>query len=1095
MGRHTTVVDPRPPVEVLVLGPVAVRRGARLALATAPRVAGLIGALALAGHRGLTTHGVSEALWPEDGASRDRSAVSVVVHRARRWLHGVAGETARIEFGGTAYALTGIGTDVQRFERLIDRAGDSHRDRAGDSPGGRAGDWAGDTAGDGAGGTAGGEAGDGAGDDLDRLAEALRLWRGEPLAGAPRGPAQDVAVRALARAQLAATTRYGRLLVAAGRAPEALDVLARFTVDHPLDEPLQAAFIEALAAAGRQAEALRTHERLRRRLAEELGIDPGPLVRAALTRVLRQELPRQRSAEPGVPDPAVPAQLPADLRTFVGREPQLARLDAMLAGDGATGPIVISTLDGTGGVGKTALAVHWAHRHRTRFPDGQLYLNLHGFGTLPPVNPEQALDRFLRALGVPGGRIPPDLPARAALFRSRLADRRMLVLLDNARDPEQVRPLLPAGPHCVAVVTSRNELRGLAVRDGAQSLAVDQMTVAEALSLLARHVGAKRVAADPGGAAALVDFCAGLPLALSIVADRAARQPDLPLAELAAQLSADRGRLDPLTVGDDRTSDVRAVFSWSYHGLEPDAARLFRLLGLHPGPDFDRAAAAALAGTGTEEAGRLLDTLAAGHLLEQRRPGRYEFHDLLRAYAAELAHGYDPGDERSTALGRLFDWFTHTAAAAARCLYPQSLFLTLPAPVLAPGHFDDLAPALAWLDAERANLVAVVRHAARHGPHPIAWQLADAVRRYLYVRMHRADGYAVAEAGLAAAEAAGDALGQASARLARAGQWARENRNADAIDEYRRALAAMRRAGWLQGEAASLVNLGLVLANSGRLPEAVGCYNEALERYREAGDVTRQISALANLGSAYSALGQLPLGAERAEQALALCRRVGNRTHAGIIMVDLGGIYHGLGLLDRAADLLREAIALNRELGDLVNELDGQCQLAAVEHDRGDDATAAALVDATLPAARDAGHLGVEGHTLVVAGDLHRSAGRRDAALATYREAIARGQTGGRPAVEVEALLRLAELHLATGDAQPAAEYAEQAAALARTCAYGILEGQALTALAAARQALRRPAEALSAARQAVRLLDSSGHRAAQARAAAVLADLRHPVP
>lgn len=355
-----------------------------------------------------------------------------------------------------------------------------------------------------------------------------------------------------------------------------------------------------------------------------------------------------------------PAQLPPDVSSFTGRVEDLATLDSLFGhGRSAAGPgpmaVVITTIAGAGGIGKTALAVHWAHRVRSGFPDGQLYVNLRGYGPGPAMSPGHALDGFLRALGMPGEAVPTDVAAMTASFRSLVADRRVLVILDNAVTADQVRPLLPGTPTCAVVVTSRNKMSGLVAHDGARRVTLDQLTPREAGQLLRDVIGPSRADAEPGAVAELGRFCDFIPLALRVAADRVAARPHLRISGLVRDLAEEHRRLDVLSTGDDDPTTLRSVFSWSYRTLPPETARAFRLLGLHPGFTISTAAAAALTGTATADAGRHLDALAGVHLLTEVDRQRYQVHDLLRAYAAERAAADEPPVERQVALRREYD--------------------------------------------------------------------------------------------------------------------------------------------------------------------------------------------------------------------------------------------------------------------------------------------------------------------------------------------------------------------------------------------------------------------------------------------------------
>ncbi|MGE5830027.1 MAG: BTAD domain-containing putative transcriptional regulator, partial [Micromonosporaceae bacterium] len=568
------------------------------------------------------------------------------------------------------------------------------------------------------------EAGDLGRAGVDRLArwrEAVGLWRGEPLAG--------LAGEWIERTRQAWYDEYREVVISwalaeidAGHPVAVLSRLDALIVRYPLVESLPAVLMQALYAAGRRTEALNCYAAIRQRLDEELAERPGPQLRAVYQAILRREPPPTPLAAPAesrvLAATAVPRQLPVDVRGFAGRADQLARLDALastLGNEGAT--VVISAIAGTAGVGKTALAVHWAHRAARRFPDGQLYINLRGFdpdGAM--VDPASAIRGFLAALGVPAERIPTDPDAQAGLYRTVLADKQMLIVLDNARDATQVRPLLPGAPHCLVLVTSRNQLAGLIVATAAHSLRLDLLTPDEARDLLTQRLGSRRIAAEPDAVATLISLCAYLPLALALVAARAATHPQLSLAALADQLHDTGTRLDALAT-DDPTTDPRAVFSWSYTAVSPPAQRLFRLLGLHPGPDISAAAAASLAALTPSEARPLLAELTAASLLAEHRPGRYILHDLLRGYATHLAETIDTDQQRHAATGRILDHYLHTVLPATRLLDPGRDPIPL-APARAgvtPEQPGDHAQALRWFTVEHQVLLAAVDLAAATG--------------------------------------------------------------------------------------------------------------------------------------------------------------------------------------------------------------------------------------------------------------------------------------------------------------------------------------------------------------------------------------------
>ncbi len=572
-----------------------------------------------------------------------------------------------------------------------------------------------------------------------------------------------------------------------------------------------------------------------------------------LTRQDRQdrpdESPRPRGeTRVGGAAQVVPAQLPADVDLFTGRTQELAELDLLLtatpartgaadaAGRGSTS-VVISAVSGTAGVGKTALALRWAHRVRGEFPDGQLYMNLRGYDLDQPVSPADALARFLRALGMAGADVPPEVDERAAAYRSLLDGRRMLVVLDNAASVEQIRPLLPGTPSALVVVTSRDSLAGLVARDGARRLDLDLFPPLDAVALLGALIE-ERVAAEPDAAAALAGQCARLPLALRIAAELAATRPATPLAALVAELVDQQRRLELLDAGGDPRTAIRAVFSWSYQHLPAEAARAFRLLGLHPGPDLDPYAAAALIDTSVEQAQHLLDLLARAHLVQPASLGRYGMHDLLRAFATHIDTGEDSEQERRATLTRLFDHYLATAGASMYTLYPheQHRRPRIGPPVTPTPPVTDPAAARAWLDAERVTLTAVCAHTEARGWPGHTTGLASTLFRYLEVGGHYPDAVAIHTHARHAARDSGDLAGEAHALTNLGVVCWRQDRYPQAAEHHQHALALFREIGHRAGEADALDNLGLVHRGQGHHGQAVEHHQQALTLTREIGD-------------------------------------------------------------------------------------------------------------------------------------------------------------------------------------------------------------------------------------------------------------------
>ncbi|MEV6344287.1 tetratricopeptide repeat protein [Actinoplanes sp. NPDC051851] len=614
---------------------------------------------------------------------------------------------------------------------------------------------------------------------------------------------------------------------------------------------------------------------------------------------------------PARPRP-VPAQLPADVAGFVGREDQLRRLTALLDG----GEQRVAAIAGTAGVGKSALAVHWAHRTLDRFPDGQLYVNLRGYDVGPPAAPGEVLARFLGALGTADADIPADLDERAARYRTALAGRRMLIVLDNAAVVEHVRPLLPGTGSCMVLVTSRDSLAGLVAVHGAERLDLDLFPDGDAAALLRRLIGT-RVDDDPDAAAALADQCAHLPLALRVAAELTVARPTTTLAELVAELADQQRRWDLLNADGDPRAAVAAVFSWSIRHLPAEAARAFRLLGLHPGPDFDAYAAAALAGIGLADARRVLDRLVRAHLVQLTRGGRATMHDLLRAYAVSLAAAEEPLPERLSAATRLADhYLAATVAATERLGYGREGTAPEPAgPVTVVPDFPDPSAALRWLDAARAGLVQVIAHTAGHGMPTHTVRLATALYRYLEGG-HYLDGLTIHGHARDAARQLGDPAAEAHALLAIGALKIRLGRPETApTADMAEALVLYRRTGDRIGEGRALTNLGVAEDHLGRYAAAAERLEQALVLYRATGHRHGEAIALHNLGVAERHLGHYPAAIDRLEQALAVYRQLGYPPGEGMTLHNIGLAEERRGRFATAAEHQQEALTLLRQAG------------------------------------------------------------------------------------------------------------------------------------------------------------------------------------
>jgi tetratricopeptide (TPR) repeat protein len=671
-------------------------------------------------------------------------------------------------------------------------------------------------------------------------------------------------------------------------------------------------------------------------LASVLILAPGlylawKLVPADLDRLEKDQragVPHSAALDPSPspsPEVAVPRQLPTAVRGFAGRAAELEELTSLLeeaASPGGT--VVISAIDGMGGIGKTALAVQWAHQVADRFPDGQLYVNLRGFdpsGT--PVTSPEAVRGFLDAFEVPASRIPVSLDRQAALYRSLLAGRRVLVLLDNAHDADQVRPLLPGSPGCSVLVTSRNRLTSLIAEQGAHPLTVGLLTLADARKMLDRRLGAARVAAHPQAVQQIIDRCDRLPLALAIVAARAAAHPDFPLTDLARELSDEERRLQALDPGEPATS-VTAVFSWSYQQLSDPAARLFRLLGLHPGPDITAAAAASLAGVPLADASKILAELDHANLITEHFPGRFTFHDLLRAYAAAQARACDSAADLDAARQRMLDHYLHTAQAAWRVSYPhqqQDITLAPPLPGVTPEEPADYPAAWAWFTAEYPVLLGAIQLAAETGDYTRGWQLPYMMVTFFERQRHLHDWADTFGIALTAAQAHPDRRGQAQAHLGIGHACARTPRLDDARLHLQHALPLFDELGDKAGQSYAHNLLGMTFHTEERYDEALTHMRQAVDLARADGHYPRGLAAALNsLGWVHALRGDAQEAITNCEQSLELARELSDRWGEAAALDSIGYAYNQLGRYQQAADYFRRALDINRELGHLYSQ-------------------------------------------------------------------------------------------------------------------------------------------------------------------------------
>jgi DNA-binding SARP family transcriptional activator/tetratricopeptide (TPR) repeat protein len=887
-----------------VLGRVEVRRNGRNLDLGAPRQRTVLAALLLNANRPVPADRLAAAVWfePPSGAAGNLRAYLAGL---RKILHPPGDPQVRlhtIRGGGYLLRVRPGELDLDRFEGLARHGEEALR---GNRPAQAA----------------------------AAFEQAVRLWRGPALEGLNGGSELATEITRLEERRLAVTERWIQVLLDNPvplehlPLPDIVSELRRLVATNPLRERQWAQLMLALCRVGRPGEALAAYAQVRAVLADELGTDPGPELRDLHLRILRAD-PAVITGTSRTTTPA-PAQLPPDMTGFAGRDTELACLELVEAGT-----IVVT---GMAGVGKTALAVRWAHRMAALFPDGQLYANLRGYDPDPPLAPQIALDWFLRAAGVGSGAIPRTLEERSALFRSALATRRMLVVLDNARSAEQVRPLLPGTPNCLTIVTSRDDLAGLVVRDGAHRITLDRLPEPDALDMLRSVLGRERVDTEPEAAADLVKLCGSLPLALRIVAERAAARPAIPLADLLVDLHDHTGPLDTLDLPHDPTTAIRDVFSWSYQSLSSGAARLFRLLGLHPGPEIGTPAVASLAGVPPERLRPMVAELTRAHLLTEQRTGRYHLHDLLRAYAGELAQAVSPDSERHAALHRLLDHYLHTAHAAALLLNPKRKPIALPPPP--PGFRPEPLPAggaLAWFTVEHPVLTAVVSRAVEAQFDQLAAQLAWALSDFLQWRWHSYDWAATQSVALDVARRGDDLAGQCEAHHYLGCAYAQLDRDGEAMTQFHLALDGFAELGDLTGKARTHFQLGWVFERAGSYPTALTQAEQALAAYGAAGDRLGRARALNAVGWCRVLLGEYETARQHCEQALVLQGELDDRRGQANTWDSLGFISHKQGDHRQAITCYEHATALLVEHGDRVFEATVLTHLGDAQRAAGD---------------------------------------------------------------------------------------------------------------------------------------------------------------
>ncbi|TDO35627.1 DNA-binding SARP family transcriptional activator [Kribbella sp. VKM Ac-2527] len=884
----------RPQIAVGLLGNVGLHIDGRPVELGGERVRTLLAVLALSAGDSLPTTVIAERVWGDDPPANIGPSLHTLMTRLRRAV-GVD----LVSTGSAGYSLRIDPDDVDalRFSRLLRSAAqavDAEHEHA-------------------------------------LIVEAMSLWMGQPFEGIRSAWLESGEAPRLVEQYLAAVERRVDLRVDDRQYGEVLAELRELTNAYPLRESLWVRFLRVLAQCGRTAEALELYESVRLRIADELGVDPGVELRALHAELLAGDRPRPVRK-------IVPNQLPADVPGFTGRKSVMAELDRILAGRGPES-LVTLVLHGPGGVGKTSLAVHWSHQAAADFPDGTLFVDLGGYGPGEPVDPSVALGYLLHALGVPAARIPAEVDGRSALLRSTLAGQRVLLVLDNARNAEQVRPLLP-GTGAVVLVASRSRLRGLVAREGAQQLPVEQLSTADARTLLSERLG------ETGESKLLdqlADSCNHLPLALVIAAEQIARRSGAGLtglAELVEEL--DEQHLDAFDTGDDVATDLRAVFSWSYRALDDEAARLFRMLSLYPFRRFAPSAVAALTGRDERAATRLLRRLTDLHLTVETGPNRFQLHDLLRAYAAERFGETDTPEDARVAWERLLDWAVHSAHAARRVLgEPNRLkYLAEPLPDTVPESFADQQAALTWFDVELRGLMAMVKEGAARGLHAGAASLGLLLWTHLGRLVSPDESIAIQQISAESGRLVGNRMIEALAHNQLGTSYGARGDLDRTETELTRALRAFEAIGAEAGIALVRGNLGFLYQLRGEYDESIRQQEIALEINRRGDDAHAESVVLNNLAMTYVESGRYDEARRTAVEGVRLSENLADRRALSYVRDTLGQAYVGLGEVELAAEQFEAAVVLNLELGSVAPAVNALVRMGQTWLGAGDRAAA-----------------------------------------------------------------------------------------------------------------------------------------------------------
>lgn len=1038
-------------IEFGVLGPVEARRAGVSVELPQGMPLNLLALLLIRRGSPLTTDALADALWDGHPPRTARKFLQVCVHRLRAALGSdVIGHSQ----GGYVLMEESSGLDSQRFETLTARARSIWAD--GDLPGASV-----------------------------QLQNARQLWRGEPYAGISDMPFVELERRRLAELDMDAFEDQIEVDLELGRHGQSIQVLIQATARHPYRERLTGQLMLALYRAGRQAEALETYRNAREALANDLGIDPTPALDLLHKRILQGD--SLLSAPVSAASQQPPSMfLPHDIPDFTGRHAYLQQLDSLTDSTHRTTSVVISAT-GMGGVGKSALAVHWAYRKgRMRYPDGQLYVNLRGYGPGQPMEPIEALSHMLACLGLRPEQIPVDLDKASALYRAKLDSRKFLVLLDNARTVDQVRPLLPGGHGSLALVTSRDLLSGLISIDGARRIPIDVLSLGEAQQLLEEIVGRQRVAGEPEQSQQLIEMCARLPLALRIAATHLADQPDQRISDYVSMLRL-RNQVTALTVEGDERNALRAIFDSSLASLPPDARQALTLIGAAPVNDYTVASVAALIGE-PGNAKSILDNLAAASLLTETSPGRYDIHDLIRQYAAGLAKNAD-APQRLAAVQRFLDYYLSKVTSAAHIVYPGLPGLS-PSDTSGSTLHTDRAVASDWLNAELTNCMSIISYTATSGPRRYAWLIADGLRAYFRLNRRMSDWLKSAELAITAAEHEADLKALAAGHFSKANACQLIGEHTKATQHYELGQSLSEQHGWVLGTAVGIHGRGVVQYGQGDLDRAMSLYREAYDIAKEIDNQAFAGTVLNSLGLAHWDRGELSEAERKCRHALEIHRNTGAIVSQAFDLQAIALIVEFQGFLPSALVSYTEALNIFRDIGNLGGQATVHANLSALYAYMPDAAPGREHGLSALRLAREIGNKRNEGTSLGALARCSSAMGELSDAAAYVQQALTVvREVADRPG-QVNALLTLAAIDMSGQRLTESFVAAQEALGLARTQSkLEILEARALITLA--KLAIRDDDHEVAAshARAAIDILQRLGARLHLAEAQHTLAE------